>query len=171
MTEPGRKAADSRVESVHIVRPNHLNGANRLYGGVLMQWIDEIAALAAKRHCHRNVVTASVDHLEFLKGVSQNEVVLLISKVTYVGHTSMEVRVDTYVEHMNGDRNLINRAFLTEVALGDDGKPCRVAPLILETDDEREEWDAAITRREFRRQQQRQMAARQHSETTEGQKH
>ena len=62
-----RKVSDSIVETVHIVRPNHLNGAGRLFGGILMQWIDEVAALVAKRHTHKNVVTVSVDNLKFLK--------------------------------------------------------------------------------------------------------
>lgn len=69
-----RRAEESVVETVHIVRPNHLNGAERLFGGILMQWIDEVAALAAKRHTHRNVITASVDNLSFLKGAYQKDV-------------------------------------------------------------------------------------------------
>ena len=87
-----KKVEDSRVETVHIVRPNHLNGANRLFGGILMQWIDEVAGLVAKRHAKTNVITASVDNLRFLKGAYQNEVIVLIGKLTYVGTTSMEVR-------------------------------------------------------------------------------
>ena len=52
---------DSRVETVHMVRPTHLNGANRLFGGILMQWIDEVAGIVAKRHSMTNVTTASVE--------------------------------------------------------------------------------------------------------------
>ena len=55
MKVESRKVSDSRVETVHIVRPNHLNAAGRLFGGMLMQWIDEVAALVAKRHTHTNV--------------------------------------------------------------------------------------------------------------------
>ena len=65
-----RRVSESVVETVHIVRPNHLNGAERLFGGILMQWMDEVAALVAKRHTHRNVVTLSVDNLRFFKGVT-----------------------------------------------------------------------------------------------------
>ena len=54
---------DSRVETVYLIRPTHLNGANRLFGGILMQWIDEAAGIVAKRHCGGNVTTASVDNL------------------------------------------------------------------------------------------------------------
>ena len=79
-----KKVEDSRVETVHIVRPNHLNGANRLFGGILMQWIDEVAGLVAKRHAKTNVITASVDNLRFLKGgLSKLKLIVLIRK-TYV---------------------------------------------------------------------------------------
>ena len=92
-----KKVADSVVETVHIVRPNHLNSAGRLFGGILMQWIDEVAGLVGKRHTHCNVITASVDNLRFLKGAYQKDVIVIIGKITYVCNTSMEVKVDTYV--------------------------------------------------------------------------
>ena len=63
-----RKVADSRVETMHLIRPNHLNSAGRLFGGILMQWIDEVAGLVAKRHSRSNITTASVDNLRFIKG-------------------------------------------------------------------------------------------------------
>ena len=84
-----RRIEESMVETVHIVRPNHLNGANRLFGGILMQWIDEVASIVAKRHSRCNVTTASVDNLRFLKGAHQNDMVVIIGKLTYVGNTSM----------------------------------------------------------------------------------
>ena len=80
---------ESRVETVHIVRPNHLNGANRLFGGILMQWIDEVAGIVAKRHSMCNITTASVDNLTFLHGAYQNETVVIKGKMTWVGSSSM----------------------------------------------------------------------------------
>ena len=74
----------------------------------------------------------------------------LFGKVTHVGHTSMEVRVDTYREEQDGTRHPINRAYFVMVAMGDDGKPTPVPGLILENDGERMEWDNAIKRRELR---------------------
>lgn len=145
-----RRVEDSIVETVHIVRPNHLNGAERLFGGILMQWIDEVAALAAKRHTHRNVITASVDNLSFLKGAYQRDVIVIRGKVTYVGRTSMEVKVDSYVENIDGERILINRAFFTMVALNDHDKPVVVPELELVTEEERQEWEKAKLRREMR---------------------
>lgn len=145
-----RKAEESVVETVHIVRPNHLNGAERLFGGILMQWIDEVAALAAKRHTHRNVITASVDNLSFLKGAYQKDVIVIRGKVTYVGRTSMEVKVDSYVENIDGERILINRAFFTMVALDDSDRPAEVPGLELVTEEEKQEWEKAKLRREMR---------------------
>ena len=84
---------ESIVETVHIIRPSDLNDAGRLFGGVLMQWIDEVAALVAKRHSQMNVTTASVDNLQFLHGAFQRDVIVIIGRVTHVGHTSMEVKV------------------------------------------------------------------------------
>lgn len=147
-----RKVSESVVETVHIVRPNHLNGAERLFGGILMQWIDEVAALAAKRHSHKNVITASVDNLRFLKGAYQKDVIVIRGKVTYVGRTSMEVKVDSYVENIDGERILINRAYFTMVALDDCDKPIEVPKLLPETEEDEQEWERAKQRRKMRMQ-------------------
>ena len=128
-----RKVSDSMVETVHMVRPNHMNAAGRLFGGMLMQWLDDVAGLVAKRHTRSNVITASVDNLHFIHGAYQGEMVVIIGKVTYVGNSSMEVRVDTYVEHLeDGMRHAINRAYFTMVALDENDKPKKVPRLILE---------------------------------------
>ena len=146
-----RKVSDSMVETVHMVRPNHMNAAGRLFGGMLMQWLDEVAGMVAKRHTRSNVITASVDNLRFIHGAYQGEMVVIIGKVTYVGNSSMEVRVDTYVEHLeDGMRHAINRAYFTMVALDENDKPKRVPRLILETEAEKAEWEAAEKRREMR---------------------
>lgn len=150
MSIEARRTEDSMVETVHVVRPNHLNGANRLFGGILMQWIDEVAGLVAKRHSRTNVITASVDNLRFLKGAYQNEVIVIIGKITYVGTTSMEVRVDTYVENEEGIRRPINRAYFCMVALDSHDKPVPVPRLIVETESEKAEWESAQRRREMR---------------------
>ena len=75
---------------------------------------------------------------------------MIIGKATYVGNTSMEVRVDTYVENMDGMRRPINRAYFTMVALDENDKPKRVPRLILESEEEKAEWEAAKKRREMR---------------------
>ena len=143
---------DSRVETVHIVRPNHLNGANRLFGGILMQWIDEVAGIVAKRHCMGNVTTASVDNLTFLHGAYQNDLVVIKGKLTWVGTSSMEVCVDTYVENPQGMRHRINNAHFMMVALDEHDKPMQVPQLILQNDDEELAWSHGEERRRIRNQ-------------------
>ena len=98
MTEE-RTVQDSMVETVHLIRPNHMNAAGRLFGGMLMQWLDEVAGLVAKKHSRSNIITASVDNLRFIHGAYADDMVVIIGRLTYVGNTSMEVRVDTYVEN------------------------------------------------------------------------
>ncbi len=148
--EEKRRISDSKVESLHLVRMTHLNGAGRLFGGMLMQWIDEVAALVAKKHSRMNITTASIDHLQFLRGAFRDDIIVLQGKVTYVGRTSMDVKVETYVEDRDGSRTLINCAYLTEVALGKDGKPAEVPRLMLETEEDRREWAKGERRRELR---------------------
>lgn len=145
-----KKVEDSVVETVHIVRPNHLNGAGRLFGGILMQWIDEVAGVVAIRHSNSNCITASVDNLRFIRGAYLKDMVVLRGKVTYVGRTSMEVRVDTYVEGTNGMRKPINRAYFTMVALDENDKPKQVPELRIDAEEEKAEWEAAKKRREMR---------------------
>ena len=143
---------DSRVETVHIVRPNHLNGANRLFGGILMQWIDEVAGIVAKRHSMSNVTTASVDNLTFLHGAYQNDMIVIKGKLTWVGNTSMEVCVDTYVETLDGKRDRINNAHFMMVALDENNIPVPVPKLILQTEDEHLAWAHGEERRRIRNQ-------------------
>ncbi len=148
-----RTVQDSMVETVHLLRPNHMNAAGRLFGGMLMQWLDEVAGLVAKKHARSNIITASVDNLRFIHGAYADEMVVIIGKITYVGNTSMEVRVDTYVENLSdGMRHPINRAYFTMVALDENDKPKRVPRLAVRTEQEKAEWGAAEKRRQMRMQ-------------------
>ena len=150
---PEAKTVDaSRTETIHIVRPNHLNGANRLFGGILMQWIDEVAGIVAKRHSMCNVTTASVDNLTFLHGAYQNEMIVIQGKLTWVGSSSMEVCVDTYVETRQGHRDRINNAHFMMVALDENDKPVKVPRLSLQTEEERLSWTHGEERRRIRNQ-------------------
>ena len=76
-----KRVEDSRVETVHIIRPNHLNAAGRLFGGMLMQWLDEVAGMVAKRHTRANVITASVDNLRFIHGAYKGEMVVIVGNL------------------------------------------------------------------------------------------
>ena len=150
MNTETKTVSESAVEAVHIIRPNHLNGANRLFGGVLMQWIDEVAAIVAKRHSNCNVTTASVDNLTFLQGAYLDDLVVINGKMTWVGKSSMEVCVDTYVENRQGERHRINNAHFILIALDDNGKPVRVPRLKLQTEDEHLAWEHGEERQRIR---------------------
>lgn len=147
-----KTVSESMIEQIYQIRPEYLNGAGRLFGGRLMEWIDELAGFVAIRHAQRNVITASVDNLKFIRGAYLGDLIVLIGRVTFVGKTSMEVRVDTYVESMDGIRKPINRAYLTLVAIDADGKPVEVPGLIVQTESEKAEWEAGMKRREMRKQ-------------------
>lgn len=147
-----KKVSDSKTEQIQILMPEHINGFNRLFGGKLMEWIDVVAAVVARRHSGCNVTTASVDNLQFKAAAYINSTIFLSGQITYVGTTSMEVRVTTYVEKLNGIRQMINRAYLVLVALDENDNPVHVPGLILETDEERLEWEAGEKRRELRKQ-------------------
>ncbi len=145
-----KKVSESTTEQIHCIRYPHLNSLNRLFGGQLLSWIDEVGALAARRHCGRDVITASIDNLHFKSGAYLNDIITLIAKITYTGRTSMEVRVDTYREDAQGQLHPINRAYMVMVAMGDDGKPTEIPQIIPETISEKMEWENALKRKELR---------------------
>lgn len=145
-----KRVKESMVETVHIIRPTDLNSAKRLFGGTLMAWIDETAVIVAKRHTGLNVTTASVDNLSFLSAARMKDVVVIIGKITYVGRTSMEVKVESFVEHISGERELVNRAYITMVGLDENGNPAQIPELILETAEEIAENEQAKFRRKLR---------------------
>lgn len=150
--EPVKRVAQSYTEQIQILMPQHINGYKRLFGGVLMEWIDVVAGVVARRHSNAEVTTASVDNLQFQSPAHVNSTIILIGRMTYVGTTSMEVRVDTFVEALSGERKLINRAYLVMVALDEQERPIRVPRLIPETEEEKAEYQAGKRRHELRRQ-------------------
>lgn len=144
--------SDSLTEQVHILMSPHINGSGRLFGGQLMEWIDVVAAVTARRHCGCNVTTAALDSLRFAQAAFLNELLVLQGRITHVGRTSMEVRVETFAEAMGGERRMINRAYFVMVALDENHEPTEVPRLIVKSGEEREEWDAAERRSAFRKQ-------------------
>lgn len=147
-----KRIADSLTTDVEILMPSNLNGYERLFGGQLMQWIDVVAAVAARRHSGCEVTTACIDYLEFLSPAYVNETLLLEARLTCVGTTSMEVRVDTFVEALGGEKRRVNRAYIVMVALDPmTHKPTPVPPLLLETEEDRIEWEAGLERMKARK--------------------
>lgn len=141
-----------KTTTVQIVMPQHCNGyaKPRLFGGQIMAWIDVIGAVAARRYSQKAVTTVCIDHLTFLKPAYLNDTVVQEAFVTWTGRTSMEVRVDSMVERLDGTRELINRAYAVFVALDERDQPSGVPPFIPETDEEIREYKDAEVRRKQR---------------------
>ena len=147
-----RPVRESKSEMTEIVLPNDANPLNALLGGRLMHWIDMAGAMAAHRHSRQYVVTASIDHLDFLVPVQVGDIVILRSSVNRVFHTSMEVGVKVWVENYHTEeRRHVSSAYLTFVAVDAGVHRVPVAPVIPETDEEKRRYEDALRRRELRR--------------------
>ena len=151
LTRP-RPVRESISEMTEIVLPNDANPLNALLGGRLMHWIDLAGAMAAHRHSRQYVVTASIDHMDFLVPVRVGDFVVLRSSVNRVFRTSMEVGVKAWVENYHTEKSRhVSSAYLTFVAVDKNGNRMSVAPVVPETDDEKRRYEDAIHRREIRR--------------------
>ena len=94
-----------------MIRYENINPTGRLFGGQLVSWIDEVAGACAMRHTGLHVTTASIDNLTFKRGAYLADRLVLLARMTFVGRSSCEVRVDSYIEDKEGFRHTINRAF------------------------------------------------------------
>jgi acyl-CoA hydrolase len=147
-----RPVKDSISDMLEIVLPNDTNPLGALLGGRLMHWIDLAGALAAHRHARSYVVTASIDHLDFLVPVHVGDLVVFKSSVNRVFRTSMEVGVKVWVEsYTTGERRHVSSAFLTFVAVDRHGRKRSVPAVVPETDEEKRRYEDAARRREIRR--------------------
>jgi acyl-CoA hydrolase len=159
MSEPGnlkltqpRPVRESISEMAEIVMPNDANPLNALVGGRLMHWIDLAGAMAAHRHSRQRVVTASIDHMDFLVPVRVGDLVILRASVNRVFHTSMEVGVKVWVENYRlEEKRHVSSAYLTFVAIDEAGNRVPVPPVVPETDHEKRRYEDAARRREIRR--------------------
>jgi acyl-CoA hydrolase len=138
-----------KATMTQIVMPQHTNGIGGvMFGGVLMQWIDVCAGVAAMRHAKGAVVTASIDRLDFLVPIHVGDIVIMQSQVNYAAKTSMEVgcRVETE-DPRTGDRRYTTKAYLTFVATDPNGRPRAIEPIVPETEEEQRRWQDAKARR------------------------
>lgn len=146
-----RPVRESESEMVEIVLPNDANPLDALLGGRLMHWIDLAGALAAHRHARAYVVTASIEHLDFLIPVHVGDLVVLRSSVNRAFHTSMEVGVKVWVEnYRTGTRQLVSTAYVTYVAVDRHGRHLPVPQVIPETEEQKRRYEDAERRREAR---------------------
>jgi len=148
-----RTVKESQVQMVQLVLPTDTNRLGNLLGGRLMQWIDIAAAIAASRHTNRVCVTASVDELDFHDPILQGDVVILQASVNRVFNTSLEIGVRVSKENLlSGKRTYTNTAYLTFVAIDQDGKPVQANKIKPVTKEEKRRYADAARRRELRLQ-------------------
>ena len=145
--------SESRVEMAQVMLPPDANPSGNVHGGSIMKLIDTVAGIAAMRHCRTNVVTASMDRLDFHEPVFIGELVILRGSVNYVGSTSLEVGVRVEAENlMTGNIRHTNSAYLTMVALNEDRRPTKVPELVLETGEEKRRFEEGKMRAERRKE-------------------
>ncbi|MCL6632331.1 MAG: acyl-CoA thioesterase [Alicyclobacillus herbarius] len=142
----------SRTILTDLILPPDTNNLGTMFGGRVMAYIDKVASVAAMRHSRRPVVTASSDSLDFLEPIKVGEAILIEAFVTWAHRTSMEVHVKVESENLlTGEVKLTATSFLTFVALGPDGKPAPVPPVVPETDEEKWFYKTAPERYEARK--------------------
>ena len=143
--------SQSLVHMTELILPNHLNAMGTVFGGVIMSWIDIAASMSARRHCSKNVVTASIDDVHFLAPVYKGDIVNLKAQVNYTHKSSMELEVKVTAE--NPEKQTLRHtasAFLTFVALDENLKPSLVPSLLLQTEEEKKRFEAGQIRRQWR---------------------
>ena len=153
MRQVGKRhtVAATRVETAQAVLPGHTNSMGTLFGGMVMQWIDVAAAIAAARHACGPVVTASMDRLHFLRPVHVQQFVIVQAEVSFAAHSSMEVEVNVQSEDpWTGERATTTHALLTFVAVDKEGRPREVPKLVTETAFQRRRFQQASRRRTAR---------------------
>jgi uncharacterized protein (TIGR00369 family) len=147
----GKRVQDSSVVMAQMMIPQDANPAGNVHGGVVVKLIDEAAGVVASRHARSNVVTASIDRMDFHTPVFVGDLLTVTAGLNLVGKTSMEIGVRVEAENLiTGEVRHAATAYLTYVALDTQGRPRAVPPLILETDEEKRRSQEAARRRETR---------------------
>jgi acyl-CoA hydrolase len=159
MTRISKTVAESRHETSELMMPQDANNLGHVFGGVVLSMMDKCAAIAAFRHSRLNVVTVSIDRVDFREPIHVGDLVLMKASVNYAGRTSMEIGVRIEAEELlTGSRRHTNSCYLTFVAVDRNGRPIEVPELRPETPDEIRRYDAAIKRRERRLEERQQEA-------------
>lgn len=147
----GKRVSDTSVVMAQVMNPQDANPAGNVHGGLIMKLIDTAAGAVAIRHCRCNAVTASIDRLDFHNPVFVGDFVTLRASLNLVSKSSMEIGIRVESENLlTGERRHTVSAYMTFVAIGKDGKPSAVPPLLLETDEEKRRNKEAYARRQAR---------------------
>ena len=152
---PVRSGAESRSEMTELILPNDANTLGNLLGGRLMHFIDLVGAIAAYRHSRTHVVTASMDHIDFIAPVHVGDLLILKSSVNRAYKTSMEIGVKVWVENtIAGMHRHVASAYLTFVAVDSQGRKVTVPGMEPQDADEKRRYEDAGRRRATREQEQ-----------------
>ncbi|MFP3392575.1 acyl-CoA thioesterase [Brevibacillus sp. SIMBA_040] len=144
---------ESRTIQASLVQPSDTNYHGTIFGGTMMAYVDEVAAIAAMRHSRRPVVTASIDSIDFLAPVKMGHSICLEAFVSSTGRTSMEIFVKVISENLqSGERVLTATSFLTFVALDEEGNPTEVPAVAPETEEEKNLMASADERKKMRKE-------------------
>jgi acyl-CoA hydrolase len=150
-TDQPKPASESRSQLIRWMSVQDANSAGFVHGGTVMRDCDEVAGIAAIRHCGKRVVTAGMDRMTFTSPVYVGELLRCSATVNAVWRTSMEVGVRVEAENaVTGEVRHTSAAYLTMVAVDEQGTPVPAPPLIAESDDERRREREAETRRRNR---------------------
>lgn len=153
MQEIAKTVSQSKVQQLQVVMPGHINTLGNLFGGQLLCWIDLTAGLVALRHAGPYCTTASLSRVDFLRPIYVKDILVMEGHMVHVGNSSMEIRVDALIERSDAAGlayELVNRAYVTYVAIDESGRPRRAPRLELVSDEERAEWRAAAERKKAR---------------------
>lgn len=147
----GKKPSESEMSTARLMMPTDANVVGNVFGGAIMRYMDEIAAIVAWRHAGKNVVTASIDRMNFYAPVFVGNLLILKASVNYVGTTSMEIGVRIEAQDPSTRKGThTSSCYLTYVALDDKGKPIQIPPLIATTPEEKRRYKEAHARRKLR---------------------
>jgi acyl-CoA hydrolase len=147
----GKPIKESSVITAQMMIPQDANPAGNVHGGVVVKIIDEAAGVVAARHSRCNVVTASIDRMDFHHPIFVGDLLFFKASLNFVGRTSMEIGVRVEAENlMTGEVRHAASAYLTYVAIDKQGHPVEVPPVIAETDEERRRQRDAKARRDLR---------------------
>ena len=147
----GKKPSESAMMTARLMMPTDANVLGNVFGGAVMKYMDEAAAIVAWRHAGRNVVTASIDRMNFFAPVYVGNLLILKASVNYVGTTSMEIGVRIEAQDPSTRMGVhAGSCYLTYVALDEKGKPIPIPPLIVTTATEKRRFKEAAARRKLR---------------------
>ncbi len=148
----GKPVSASKIVLTQVMLPEDTNSAGNVHGGTIMKLADNAAFVVASRHCRSNVVTASVDRIDFLAPVYIGDLLILNARLNWTGRASMEIGIKVEAEDLfSGNTRHVATALLTFVALDEKGRPKPVPPLILETEEDRKIFLKAAERAQIRK--------------------